>query len=54
VTGPGAQGSLEDRMFLVLMFSLTTFVGLFSLLIVQRSAQLANEEALEELRRQLI
>jgi len=54
VTGPGAQGSLEDRMFLVLMFSLTAFVGLFSLLIVQRSAQLANEEALEELRRQLI
>jgi heme exporter protein C len=51
VTGPGAGGSLEDRMFLTLMFSLVTFLVLFVALVAERVAQRQNEETLEELRR---
>jgi heme exporter protein C len=53
VTGPGAGGSLEERMFNTLMFSLVTFLVLFAALVAQRVAQRQNEEEIEELRKLL-
>ena len=53
VTGPGAGGSLEDRMFNTLMFSLVTFLVLFAALVAQRAAQLKSNEEIDELRKLL-
>ena len=52
VTGPGASGSLESEMFLTLMFSLVTFIVLFAALVGERSAQLAVEQSIGEVRRE--
>ena len=51
VTGPGADGSLEGRMFTVFMFSLVTFLVLFVALVAERVAQRTGEEELNEIRR---
>jgi heme exporter protein C len=53
VTGPGAEGSLEGRMFVVFMYSLVTLAVLFAALVAQGVAQRETEAELGELRRQM-
>ena len=50
ITGPGATGSMEGRMFVTFLFSLVTFLILFAGLVASRASQLTNEERIRKLR----
>jgi heme exporter protein C len=53
ITGPGASGSMEGRMFVTFVFSFVTFLFLFAALVASRASQLGNEERIRELRMEL-